>query len=274
VDNCRSISLHAPSSTAFLACDHLYTYHYLSNTLQRLDLPLNSTGISTVQVDDTTLVVMTIHASTVEIYAHTLGTTVIEHVETVQNPLIYSPNAILALDKTRFYLVNSHRFTDGVLHSLESILPLPLSNVVYRDSKGKLSIVADGLRNANGIAMTPDNVVYVSEGTGNGIAFYERVKNGKLRHIYHQHTGMKVHHLYADATSGAVYGAASPKLLDPLFSTIFRVANNTDEDLFFGAKYKAKEVVRLTRQITAAASDESKNVVLLGTSEGLMQCTL
>jgi len=91
----------------------------------------------------------------------------------VQSSLIFSPNDVAAVGPDRFYVTNDHTSRTGFGRMLEFYLLLPRANVVYYD--GAIPrVVADGLRFANGIALSHDrSKLYVAETLGREIRTYD-----------------------------------------------------------------------------------------------------
>lgn len=60
--------------------------------------------------------------SQVEVFRHTLGSQTAEHVRSIRDPLIRTPNDILATSPTRFYVTNDHYYREGSMRDVEEIL--------------------------------------------------------------------------------------------------------------------------------------------------------
>ncbi len=87
---------------------------------------------------------------------------------------VNSPNDLVAVGPTRFYVTNDHGSTTGLGIALENYLQLPRANVVYFDGSN-FRKVAEGLQYANGINVSPDGSrLYVAEVTGFAISTYAR----------------------------------------------------------------------------------------------------
>ncbi|KAF9877232.1 serum paraoxonase arylesterase family protein [Colletotrichum karsti] len=61
--------------------------------------------------------------SQIEIFYHTLGTSTIKHVRSVQHPLIRTPNDIFIKDPHSFYVTNDHFYREGALRHAEDLWP-------------------------------------------------------------------------------------------------------------------------------------------------------
>jgi len=115
----------------------------------------------------------------VEIYDLVAGGLV--HRKTVAGPALVSPNDIVAVSRDNFYVSNDHRYTHGILKTLEDYLKLPLSNIVYYNGES-FSEAAAGIGYANGINISPDGRnLYVAGTTRMTLMVYDRdLKTGVL----------------------------------------------------------------------------------------------
>ena len=96
------------------------------------------------------------------------------HRETVSGPLLVSPNDVLPVGSDRFYVTNDHGSRSKIVQTVEDFLQLSRANVLYYDG-AQFRVVADGLRYANGINMSPDGrTVYVAATTSGELRVYDR----------------------------------------------------------------------------------------------------
>jgi arylesterase/paraoxonase len=94
--------------------------------------------------------------------------------EAIAGDMLINPDAIAAADKSRFYVTNTQTSKTFFGRMLEIHLLLPRANVIYFDG-ANFRIVAEGLRVASGIALSPDGShVYVGEMTGRELRTYAR----------------------------------------------------------------------------------------------------
>ncbi|KAF4506532.1 hypothetical protein G6O67_006608 [Ophiocordyceps sinensis] len=101
--------------------------------------------------------------SVVEVFHHVIGSESIRHVRSVWDPLIRTPNDILALSPTSFFVTNDHHYREGWLRMLEDVNSgARWSNTIYvefpaggerpaEDYKVKASVALTGLHNNNGL---------------------------------------------------------------------------------------------------------------------------
>lgn len=95
-------------------------------------------------------------------------------VQTIRDPLLVKPNAILAVGPRQFYVANDSGAQGGFQRMQEMVFGRGLSTLAYWDGT-KMSAAATGLKSAAGIAASPDGrVVYVSETAGNRLQLFER----------------------------------------------------------------------------------------------------
>lgn len=105
-------------------------------------------------------------------------------VDTIRDPLLHDPNAILAVGPRQFYVANDSGATNGFDRATEMLFRRGLSKVVYYNGQA-MSVAAEGLKSAAGIAGSLDHTrVYVSETSGNRVAVFSRdVINGDLKEL-------------------------------------------------------------------------------------------
>lgn len=126
--------------------------------------------------------------SVIEVFRHTIGDDTAEHVRSVWDPLITTPNDIVAVSPTSFFVTNDHYYREGLLRQVETVFSgAKWSNVVHvefahladgaasrdddddDDGHGvRASVAISGLHNNNGLGhgRTPDEVLIVSCASG------------------------------------------------------------------------------------------------------------
>ncbi len=139
-------------------------------------------GIALVRAPDGTLTLMAIDhhrdgTSSIDIFAVKTGpggAAALAEIGNIESGLLTSPNAIVALDAGRFYVVNDHGSTTAFGQMLEDDLVLARANVLYFDGT-VFRVVANNLNFPAGIALSPDSRhLYVSESYNRRITTYER----------------------------------------------------------------------------------------------------
>jgi arylesterase/paraoxonase len=96
------------------------------------------------------------------------------HIGTVRDPLLLSPNAIVAVGPQQFYVANDKGAT-GILDRVrEFAFRSGLSKVLYYDG-ATMRVAADGLKSAVGMGLSPDGLkLYVAETLGKRLSVYVR----------------------------------------------------------------------------------------------------
>lgn len=136
------------------------------------------------------------------------------HVGSVRDPLLVSPNAIVAVGPQQFYVANDKGATGFFARIAESLFRGGFSKVVYFDGES-MRIAADGLKNAVGMGFSPDGLTaYVAETLGKRISVYGRNPlTGDLTFRQHIDIDGSPDNINVDA-DGALWIAVHAKLLD------------------------------------------------------------
>jgi arylesterase/paraoxonase len=172
-------------------------------------------GISLHVADDGTSTLFAInHAGgrhAIEIYDVTTDRLV--HTRTLTDPLLVSPNDLLALTPTQVYITNDHGYPPGFLRTLEEYLRLAAANVVLWDGT-RFREAAGGIRMANGINRSPDGTtVYVNAVIGQTVRQYAREpRSGTLTFRGEIALGSGGDNIEV-AADGTLWIAAHPQLL-------------------------------------------------------------
>jgi len=136
----------------------------------------------------------------------------LNHVATIEDPLLSSPNDVVACAVDRFYVTNDHGNRSPSGRLLEDYLRLPRANILYFDGHS-LREVADGICYANGINVSLDGSrVYAASSTTGKLLVYHREENGDLtlERTVETYTGLDNIELDPD---GNLWIGAHPKLL-------------------------------------------------------------
>lgn len=118
----------------------------------------------------------------IEIFS--ISDSALNHRESISNPLIVSPNDVLAVGERTFYFTNDHDEPLSKWRANKDLLQIPMGNVGYFNGKN-VEIVADGFLYANGINISPDKkTIYVAEVTNKKIRVFNRnLNDGALTEI-------------------------------------------------------------------------------------------
>lgn len=110
-----------------------------------------------------------------------VGADRLTHLRTLSDPLLRSPNDLVALAPDLLYVTNDHGWPKGFLSTLEEWFRIPVSDVVVFDGRG-FRVAARRINLANGINKSADGTtLYVASPTGLEIRVYDREADGGLR---------------------------------------------------------------------------------------------
>ena len=125
----------------------------------------------------------------IELFHHTLSTTTVRHVRSMLHPLITTPNDIIALSPTSFYITNDHYYREGIGRTIEEIMPViaKWTNVVHfaisstdpppssdPSSDVTATVALTRIHNANGLAHGPDPASVLLTSAGSGVLYFLR----------------------------------------------------------------------------------------------------
>ncbi len=135
------------------------------------------------------------------------------HRRRIESEMMISPNDIAPVGEDRFYVTNDHGTEPGFGRTLEEYLRLKKASVLYFDGK-RFVEVADDIRYANGIAVSPDGAhVFVAMVTSFAVAVYDRdATTGALTLKDEIDVDTGPDNIEIDAT-GDLWIGAHPKLL-------------------------------------------------------------
>lgn len=146
----------------------------LQNLTPTIDEDFHPHGLSLLVGDDGRDVLYVVnHAGgrhTIEVFD--LVGTRLSHRETISDPLLVSPNDLVAVDRDRLYVTNDHANPAGFARQLEDYLQRSIATVVYYDGEGFVE-AASGLRYPNGINVSGDGkTLYVASTTGGSLLVF------------------------------------------------------------------------------------------------------
>ena len=149
--------------------------------------------------------------NTIEVYD--VGETGLAHRATLSDPLLVTPNDLLAVSPTQVYVTNDHRYPAGIMRTIEDYARRPWANVVMWDGHG-FHEAASGIRLANGINSSADaKTVYVAETIGKTIRVYDRdAASGALTFRHEIALDTAGDNIEVDA-DGSLWVGAHPQLL-------------------------------------------------------------
>ncbi|KAG6030471.1 hypothetical protein E4U41_000092 [Claviceps citrina] len=120
--------------------------------------------------------------SIIEVFHHILGSDTVDHVRSVWDPLIRTPNDIVALSPTSFFVTNDFHYREGLFRQVETLwYGAKWSNVIHvefehftdgsfrdDDHAVRASVAVAGLHNNNGLGHgpTPRDILIASSASG------------------------------------------------------------------------------------------------------------
>jgi arylesterase/paraoxonase len=163
-------------------------------------------------------------------------------VQTLRDPLLVSPNDLVAVNRDELYVANDHAIGRGPGQLWDEALRRERAQIVHIRSGVSRVLVSD-LAYANGVNAKPDgSVVYVAESTGRRMRAYQRTAStGDLKLLKTIELGMGPDNIEL-AANGDLYIAGHPKLITFLRhaanaqvlspSEVVRVANDKVERVY------------------------------------------
>jgi arylesterase/paraoxonase len=148
---------------------------------------------------------------TIEVYDFV--STKLSHREALSDPLLVTPNDLVAVGRDRLYVTNDHASTGGFARTLEDYLRRSISTVVYYDG-ARFSVAASDIRYPSGINVSPDGrTLYVASVTGGKVLLFRiDPESGRLEARGTIEIESGVDNLEVDA-AGDLWIGAHPKLL-------------------------------------------------------------
>lgn len=151
---------------------------------ESLNFPFEPHGISFYKKDSVYHVMAINHAQkkhSIELFELFEGK--LEHVDSLTDSSMVSPNDLVMIDESRFYFTNDHGYVKGINKFLEEYLGLAVSNVVYYDGSQYVE-VADGIAYANGINFDESrDLMFVSSPRGFLVNVYAKEQDGSLSFV-------------------------------------------------------------------------------------------
>lgn len=136
------------------------------------------------------------------------------HVETIRDSLLVSPNAIVAVGPSQFYVANDKGASNLFERLRESVLRTGLSTLIFHDG-ASARVVATGLKSAVGLGISPDGLrVHAAETLGKRLAEYARDPlTGDLKFVGHIELDGSPDNVNVDV-DGTLWIAVHARLLD------------------------------------------------------------
>lgn len=136
----------------------------------------------------------------------------LQHIKTLRNPAMISPNDLVMIDENRFYFTNDHGYSKGIKKLLEEYVGLAVSNVVYFDGENYREVAKD-IAYANGINFDRKrNLVFVASVRKFLVKVYSKNADHSLSFIENIPCGTGVDNIELDK-AGNLWIGGHPSLL-------------------------------------------------------------
>jgi len=199
---------------------------------------------------------------------HTLGKHSIEvfsydsvnfnHIRTIRDPSMISPNDLVLIDENRFYFTNDHGYTKGIGKFFEEYGGLSVSNVVYYNGESFIES-ADGIAYANGINFDATrNLMFVASPRGFEIKVYSKKEDGSLEFIENIPCKTGVDNIEIDANQN-LWSAGHPNLLR--FKAYAKGKRGTAPSEIIKIQYRAKNDYTVEQVFTDTGENMSGSSV-------------
>jgi len=146
------------------------------NMTEKLNFEFHPHGISTYLNDENNLYLSVVNHTSkgdfIEIFYY--NNIELKHLKTISSPLLVSPNDIVLINESQFYVTNDHGFNKPFLKLFEDYLQMSKSNILFYNGLDFIEVVTD-LQMANGINISRDKkTVYCAETIGQKLNVYRR----------------------------------------------------------------------------------------------------
>jgi arylesterase/paraoxonase len=136
----------------------------------------------------------------------------LEHLESVTDPLLTSPNDLVAIGPRSFYVTNDGRAHDRFTRSVDTFLGRKTGKVLFFDGQQFITVV-DNLDFPNGIALdTKNKQLFVAETLSGYINTYQMADKNLLRLVDSYFTGVGIDNINI-TPNGLLVAAIHPNLL-------------------------------------------------------------
>ncbi|KAI3334444.1 serum paraoxonase/arylesterase family protein [Ustulina deusta] len=114
-------------------------------------------------------------ASQIELFVHTVGSNVAQHLRSIVHPLIRTPNDLLAISENEFLVTNDHYYREGLMRFIEEFVRLTswtdLIHLRFDDRSVDAAVVLDSISTNNGLGWGPDQQVIIGDAVGGNVYF-------------------------------------------------------------------------------------------------------
>lgn len=195
--------------------------------------------------------------SVIEVFKTKIGSSEAEYQTTVSHPLVLTPNNLVAISSSSFYVTNDHARIHGWKRSMEPfVMDNDINSIVYCSLNGSDSpdcnVAVHGHAYANGIAKGPEQMIYMATSFDPRLRLYDAQGDHTLVLTDELKIPRVIDNIYV-TEQGSVYLATIPKFFDFYKSLdkpgsrssateVWRVSNGTAQDKFFGGRLKLEKV--------------------------------
>jgi len=210
-----------------------------------------------------------LHVSCVSIFKHRVNETFVEHVETIYDNLITTPNDILALSEKSFYVTNDHRYNgygifSFLMRQIEDISFLPWGNIVFREHSGKIRVVVREVSTPNGLCKGPDGMIVVDSSSSGVINFFQARTDGALSKRDTVQLPHVIDNPSYDPDTKSLYVTAHvnvPKFFEASKdvskkapSAVYRIFENNSEGRYFGDRFIFEKLLENDGKLVSSAT--------------------
>ncbi|KAJ3529550.1 hypothetical protein NMY22_g8948 [Coprinellus aureogranulatus] len=215
--------------------------------------------------------------SSVEIFRTALGSSSMDYIRTVEDPLIATPNDVTgSADGKEFWVTNDHGAKTGLAREFD-VLGRAVTSVVYCHENDGCKYAIQHMRGNNGITQASNGTFYVVNSPGGQLYVLDKQADNTLIMTDVIEADRSMDNVMVDS-EGHVWAAAFPKVLVlvhehfknpsiPSPSSALRFSINTGPGMFYGEKFKVDRVFEddgsIASGVTSAAYDAERNRLFL-----------
>ncbi|PRP87297.1 serum paraoxonase/arylesterase [Planoprotostelium fungivorum] len=205
----------------------------------------------------------------IEIFKHQTGDSHVDHIETVEHPLIRTPNDVLALSEKSFYVTNDHKhlgqgFFSHMMRFVEDLSFIGMSDVILREDSGRVRVIVRDLPTPNGICRGPGNVIIINSAVAGIMHVFEQRMDLALSKKAAQQLPSAIDNPSYDNSTNTYYQIGHIDILKFLEAAgnvqkkspvaVYRVTDNQGESQFFGERFIVKKIYEGEGKLVNAAT--------------------
>jgi arylesterase / paraoxonase len=138
----------------------------------------------------------------------------LQHIESISDPLLVSPNDIVGVGERSFYVTNDHDEKASEWRSIKDLMRIGMGNVCYFDGQKMQKTGIEGIQYANGINCSKDGkTLYLAGTSAKAVWLFNRdIATGALTEIEKIDTHTGVDNIELD-TAGVLWIGCHPQML-------------------------------------------------------------